>query len=138
MLRFAYFLHFSGLLLQVMLTGIIQGGGVQCDCRDCRGLQVPQLAQKSILCHHEVVFLTCIFTGKWETTVGFFFVEVLWCEDICKLGERHNLFWNYILVWVLNVLRLSMCLHLRSMRVAQIDIQVISFSLRMASACVIF
>jgi hypothetical protein len=40
MLRFAYFLHFSGLLLQVMLTGIIQGGGVQCDCRDCRGLQV--------------------------------------------------------------------------------------------------
>jgi hypothetical protein len=40
MLRFAYFLHFSGLLLQVMLTGIIQGGGVQCDCHDCRGLQV--------------------------------------------------------------------------------------------------
>ncbi|CAM6033237.1 unnamed protein product [Sphagnum compactum] len=24
----------------VMLTGIIQGGGVQCDCRECRGLQV--------------------------------------------------------------------------------------------------
>jgi len=89
MLRFAYFLHFSGLLLQVMLTGIIQGGGVQCDCRDCGGLQVPQLAQKSVLCHHEVVFLTCIFTGKWET-VGFFLVEVLWCEDICKLGERQT------------------------------------------------
>ncbi len=36
----------------------------------CRYHNSPK---KSVLCDHEVVFLTCIFTGKWETAVGVFF-----------------------------------------------------------------
>jgi hypothetical protein len=53
-----------------MLTRMIRGASFQCNCSDCRGLQVCSFeSQMSSLPSWFVLFLICVFPGKWKQSI---------------------------------------------------------------------
>jgi ribose/xylose/arabinose/galactoside ABC-type transport system permease subunit len=83
----------SDILQQVLLTGIIQAGGILCNCTECGGLQVGSLLRRcSFVCGFRVQGLLSF----WRLAVLVMLVTFLFVSPLWEVG---NTYMNPRLIW---------------------------------------